>query len=94
VALTVDCQQLRHREWNSAVAWANITNITSKDEAFRGKVLTVHVQAPGSGADKLKIPLRKLAGKEQASAAVVGRYYGRYRAAKAYLDKAEAAPKT
>jgi hypothetical protein len=88
VAVSVDCVQLRYSEWDAPAVWADVTKIEAKDEAFRGKMVTFHVQVPGNGSQKLKLPLSKLADNDKAVTAVINRYYGRAMVAKAQRNKA------
>ena len=89
VGLEVDCVQLRYAEWGGPVAWSSITKIEAKEAAFRGKIVTIRHTRNGE-TEKLQLPLRKLADKDDAVIGVINRYYGRSLAAKQHAAESSA----
>lgn len=85
-ALTIDCQRVAHAGWEQPLDWSSVTNIAAEDEAFRGKVVTFHYTKDDGRSTKAKLSLKKIGEEADALVAHIGRYYGRYQAARAYQD--------
>ena len=62
--------------------------VSSSDNTFSGKVLAFKVEVAGRGTETVKLPLRKLADKDDEIVGRIGSYYDRYLNAKAYRDQA------
>ena len=92
-ALQIDCETFHYGAWEKPVSWASITELTSEDKAFRGKVLNVRFTAAGS-SENIELPLAKLAEKEAAILEVIGRYYARVLAAKQHIADTPDAPRS
>jgi Zn-dependent protease with chaperone function len=88
VACTMDCHQIHYRDWAAPVAWADIVKVSSSDNTFSGKMLAFKVEIAGRGTETVKLPLRKLADKDDEIVARIGGYYDRYLNAKAYREQA------
>ena len=76
VVLTLDCDGFRYQDWAAPVGWGDIVKVQASDNSFTGKVLTVK-----TAAGSVKLPLRKVAEKNEVIEARINAYYGRYRAA-------------
>lgn len=76
VVLTLDCNGFHYQEWAAPVGWGDIVKVQASDNSFTGKVLTFK-----TAAGSVKLPLRKVAEKNEVVEARIGAYYGRYCAA-------------
>lgn len=88
VVCTMDCDRLHYRDWAAPVAWADIIKVSSSENTFTGKVLAFKVEIAGRGTETVKLPLRKLAEKDDEIVGRIGSYYDRYLNAKAYQAQA------
>jgi hypothetical protein len=87
----MDCLELHFSEWAAPVAWADVVKVQASEHAFVGKVLAFKVEIAGRGTETVKLPLRKLADKDDAVIERIGAYYNRYLNARAYRMQTPAA---
>jgi hypothetical protein len=88
VVCTMDCLQIQYDDWAAPVAWADVVKVSSAENTFTGKVLAFKVEIAGRGTETVKLPLRKLADKDDEILGRIGSYYDRFLNAKAYQSQA------
>jgi hypothetical protein len=84
----MDCLQIHYQDWAVPVLWADVVKVSTSENSFTGKVLAFRVEIAGRGTETVKLPLRKLAGKDDEIFGRIGAYYDRYVHAKAYQSQA------